>query len=72
MQEQVKQTQSLRFVQCWTKGWRQIQKIKQNRFFHGMFYCRFFCNFLAKSVKIWLLGGRLGTLHQIQAFQGFS
>ena len=55
MQEQVKQTQSLRFVQSWTKGWRQNQKIKQNRFFHGMFYYRFFCNFLAKSVKIWLL-----------------
>ena len=25
-----------------------------------------------KNVKIWLLGGRLGTCHQIQAFQRFS
>ena len=32
----------------------------------------FFCNFLSKNIKIWLLGGRLGTRHQIQAFQGFS
>ena len=25
-------------VQSWTKGLRQIDKIKQNRFFYGMFY----------------------------------
>ena len=25
-----------------------------------------------KGDKIWLSGGRLGTCHQIQAFQGFS
>ena len=25
-------------LQCWTKGWRKIHKIKQNRFFYGMFY----------------------------------
>ena len=31
-----------------------------------------FCDFLPKSVKIWLLGGWLGTRHQIQAFRGFS
>ena len=24
--------------QFWTKGWRQIDEIKQNRFFYGMFY----------------------------------
>ena len=30
------------------------------------------CNFLPKGVKNWLLGGRLDTHHQIQAFQGFS
>ena len=29
-----------------------------------------FCDFLPK--KNWLLGGPLGTRHQIQAFQGFS
>ena len=25
-------------IQSWKKGWRQIHKIKQNRFFYGMFY----------------------------------
>ena len=28
--------------------------------------------FLPKNVTIWLLVGRLGTRHQIQAFQQFS
>ena len=31
-----------------------------------------FCDFLPKIVKICLFGGRVGTRHQIQAFQGFS
>ena len=31
-----------------------------------------FCDFLPKTVKIWLYCGRLGTRHQIQAFQRFS
>ena len=31
-----------------------------------------FLQFFTKNVKIWLLVGRLGTRHQIQAFQGFS
>ena len=31
-----------------------------------------FCEILPKATKIWLSGGRLGTCHQIQAFQGFS
>ena len=31
-----------------------------------------FCEFLTKNVKIWFLGGQLGTRHQIQAFLGFS
>ena len=31
-----------------------------------------FLQFFSKNVKIWLLVGRLGTRHQIQAFQGFS
>ena len=30
-----------------------------------------FCNFLPITIKIWLLGGWLGTHHQIQAIQGF-
>ena len=30
--------QILRTGQSWTKGYRQIYKIKQNRFFYGMFY----------------------------------
>ena len=25
-------------IQSWTKGWRQIDKIRQNRFFYGMVY----------------------------------
>ena len=29
-----------------------------------------FLQFLPKNVKIWLLGGRLGTCNQTQAFQG--
>ena len=24
--------------QSWTKGWKQIEKIKKTRFFYGMFY----------------------------------
>ena len=31
-----------------------------------------FLQFFSKNVEIWLLGGRLGTPHQIQAFQAFS
>ena len=31
-----------------------------------------FLQFFTKNVKIWLFVGRLGTRHQIQAFQGFS
>ena len=31
-----------------------------------------FLQFFTKNVKIWLLFGRLGTNHQIQAFQEFS
>ena len=26
------------YQQSWTKGWRRIHKIKQNRFFYGRFY----------------------------------
>ena len=60
-------------IQSWTKGWRQIHEVKQNRFLYEMFYSCF-CNFLPKDIKILLSGGRLGTRHQIQAFQiqGFS
>ena len=32
----------------------------------------FFAIFYLKKVKMWLLGDRLSTSHQIQAFQGFS
>ena len=31
-----------------------------------------FLRFLPKNVTIWLLVGRLGTRHQIEAFQRFS
>ena len=56
-------------LQSWTKSWRQIDEIKQNRFFYGLFYTWYFSNFYQKPSNF---GGRLGTRHQIQAFQGFS
>ena len=36
-------------LQSWTKGWRQILEIKQNRFFYGMFYNWFFAIFYRKT-----------------------
>ena len=38
-------------TQSWSKRWRQIHKIKQNRFFYGMFYSRFFAIFYRKTSK---------------------
>ena len=49
----------------------KFTKLTQISFFRECFTADFL-HFLAKSVKFWLLGGRLGTLHQIQALQGFS
>ena len=43
---------SVFYLESWTKGWRQIQKFKQNRFFYGMFYSCFFENFYQKTSKI--------------------
>ena len=45
-------------LQSWTKGWRQIDKIKQNRFFYGMFYSKFFAIFYQEASKFgfWLDG----------------
>ena len=64
--------QSFRYyLQSWTKNWRQIHEIRKNRFFYGLIY-RWFLWLFTKKVKIWLLGGRLGTRHQIQACQGIS
>ena len=31
-----------------------------------------FIRFVPENLKIWILGGRLGTRYQIQAFQSFS
>ena len=59
-------------LQSWTNVSRQIHKLKQKRFFCGMFYSWVFAIFLRENVKIWLLGGKLGTRHQVQAFQVFS
>ena len=39
------------YAQSWTKGWRQIHKIKQNRFYYGMFYSWYFVNFYQKTSK---------------------
>ena len=55
-------------LQSWTKGYRQIHEIKQNRVFCGMFRSWFFANFLLKNVKIWLLGKRLGRAEKIRFF----
>ena len=43
------------FPQSWTKGWRQIDEIKQNRIFYGMFYSWFFAIFYQ---KMWQFGFR--------------
>ena len=44
---------SIKFVpQSWTKGWRQIDKIKQNRFFYGMVYSWFFAIFYQKCQNL--------------------
>ena len=49
---------SLSHMQSQTKGCREIHKMKQSRFFHGMFYI-FFSRSLLKYVKM----GRLGPGH---------
>ena len=38
--------------QPWTKVWRQIPKIKQNKFFYGMIYSRFFAIFDQKTSNV--------------------
>ena len=50
---------------------RKLRKLRKIAFPIESFTADF-CNFLAKNLKIWLLDGKLGTRHQIQAFQGFS
>ena len=49
----------------WIKGCRQIDEIKQSRFSYAFFYNLFFAIFYQKNVKIWLLGSRLGSRHEI-------
>ena len=56
----------------WRENSRQILKIKQDRFFYGMFYSWIFEMFYQNFLKIWLLGGQLVTHHQMQVFQLFS
>ena len=59
-------------MQFCAKCCRKIYKIKQNRFFYGMFYnWLFFLLFLPKNFKIWLFFGRRSTRHRIRALQGF-
>ena len=36
----------------WTRGWRQIHKIKQNMFFYGMFYNYFFAIFYQITLNL--------------------
>ena len=38
--------------ESWTKVWKQIHKIKQNRFFYGMFYSWFFAIFTKKRQNL--------------------
>ena len=52
--------------QSWTKGFRQIHKIKQDFLWNVLQLI--FCDSLPKNVKIWLLGEKLGTHQQIQVF----
>ena len=58
-------------LQSWTNGCKQIHEIKQIGFCMECFTADFLRVF-NKNVKIWLLGVRLGTRHQIQAFQKLS
>ena len=61
----------VRTFQSWTKDWRQIHKIKPNRFFYGIFYSWFFSVFYQKASKFgfsvdgWVLS--IKSKH----FQGF-
>ena len=52
------------------KNCRQIHKIKQNRFFFGMFPMRF-SQFIAQLPKL-ALGWPTGSCHQFKTLQGFS
>ena len=54
----------IRFLrQSWPKGWRQLHKIKRNRFFYGILYSWFFAIFCQKTSKFyswvncWVLQG---------------
>ena len=50
----------LRNLQSWTKGCRQIDEIKQNRFFYGMFHSWFFAIFLPKKSQNLAFGRTAG------------
>ena len=41
-------------LESWSKGWRQIHEIKQNRLFYGLFYSWFFAIFYRKTSKFGL------------------
>ena len=49
---------TISYIQSWTKDWRQIHKIKQKRFFYGLFYSWFFPIFFRKTSKFgfWVSG----------------
>ena len=49
-------TNYLKWLQSWTKGWRQIDEIKQNRFFYGMFYSWFFTKKCQNLALGWTAG----------------
>ena len=49
----------------------KLTKLSKTGFTMECFTADFY-DFLQKNVKIWFLGDRLGTCHQIQAFKCFS
>ena len=59
------------WLQSWTKDCRQIHEISKICFSMKCFTADF-SRYFSKNVTICLLDGRLGTHHQIQAFQWFS
>ena len=63
---------NVKAVRC-NHGHHIVEKFTKfsGRFFFEMFYSSFL-EFSNTTVEIWLLGDRLGTCRQFQAFQGFS
>ena len=59
----------MHYIYIYVQSCGQIDRAKQNRI---EYFTADFLQDFAENVISWLLGGRLSTCHQIQAFQGFS